>query len=279
MSGYYIGEKAIETYGFAPVWINPSGGDTYILSGTLSLPKRTGKTHHNWGGVIEPYVDADDMAFDVREFEWLLTAKATSLEELNGRLTALYAALGDSFTLNSDLQGSFEVIPSEGKVTHYRNGWGMVAIKLRELSPMLYSDLRPLSDSYGNQKTLASEGIDGYWWGDLGFIVEALGNRYDLSQFEPLQLTAESHATGSRKPSTVTLKGTIKADSYADLRTKVEALHTLIARAGVRTIRYFDGSVREAFAVEGVKIANVQKFAGNVHWARLECKMIEICRY
>lgn len=276
MSAYRIGNTPIEAYGLAAGWINQPSGEAYALTGTLCLPPRTGKTHHSWGGVVEPYVEANDIIFDVREFEWSLTARAASLEELNERLTALYAALGDSFTLNSDVQGSFEVIPIEGKVTHCNNGWGAVVIKLREISPMLYGDLRPLSDSCGHRKTPACDGIDGYSWNELGFVVGALENRYDLAQFEPLALMAENHATGSRKPRTVTLKGTLKAESYADLRAKAEALQTLIARAGVRTIRYFDGTVLQVFAVDGIKIDNVQKFGHNAHWARVECKFIEL---
>lgn len=268
---YAINSIPIRDFGFAAGWMSRSN-DAYALNGTLSLPKRTGVTHYDWGGVIEPYVDADDITFDVRNFELSLTAKAASLAELNIRLTSLYAAFGGSFTLNSDLQGSFEVIPVEAKVTHYRNGWGVVAIKLRELFPMLYTDLNVLTAITPPH----AEGIDGYSWRQLGFVVSGLDARYDLPQFEPLSLTAQNHAVGYRKPRTVTLKGTIRATTYADLKAKADTLHAVIARAGVRTIKYFDGTTRSAFAVDGIKIDNIMAFGTTTHWARAECKMIEL---
>lgn len=272
MSSYKIGNIPIEVYGFTAGCISSSSGEAYALTGTMSLPKRTGKTHHNWGDSIEPYVDANDMTYDVRDFELSLTARAANIEELNERLNTFYTALGNSFTLTNDLQGSFEVIPIEGKVIHYSNGWGMTAIQLRELSPMRYADLRALPTII----TPASEGIDGYSWQDLGLVVGGLDNRYDLTQFQPLQLTAENHACGSRAARTVTLKGTIKAGNYADLKTKVEVLHALIGGEGTRTIRYFDDTTREAFAVDGIKIDKVMKFGSTTHWAHLECKLIEL---
>ncbi|MEG0033232.1 MAG: hypothetical protein RR689_02890 [Mucinivorans sp.] len=274
---YTISGIPLSRYGFSAGVIDGKCNG-YDLSGIWSLPKRGGKTHYDWGigggnlGGVEPYTDSDDIVFREREFQLSIVALCANLGELRTKVDTLYSAIGDSFTLAHSLLGSYSVRLDKIDLSAYHNGWGQATLKLRELTPLLLSDLTRLPE----KTTPAKDGIDGYTWSELGLVVSDLANRYDLPQFAPLNLTASSHAIGARAPRTITLEGTLLATTYADFQAKADRLRSLIGRAGMRSIKYFDGSTLTAFCIDGMAVNDVIKFRENCHWGQITCKMITI---
>lgn len=263
---YTINNKPLESYGFRAGWIN-SGGEAYALMGQWSLPKRSGKCYHEWGyGGIEPYVDADDIVFEARNFTFSVVCLAPDLAAFNVQLKAFLAEISDRFTLNQ-----YEVILSSAAVKHFHNGWGEAALKLKELNPMAMRDIATLA-----ARSTIENGIDGYSWAELGLVVETLGDRYDVPSWQPLKLTLANHTYGHRSIKTITLQGTIKGVSFADFESKIKQLQSVISAPGIRKIRYFDNTAYNAFCVDGFTVTDVKRFGNDTHWCTFNCKMIEI---
>lgn len=264
---YLINNIPLESYGFRAGWIGKSD-EAYALSGIFDLPRRTGENFHDWGAQgVEPYVDADDICFEVRNFDFSVVTQCNSVEEFRTCLHLFLAAIGDHFNLNG-----LEVILLQANVTGYNNGWGCAEIKLRELYPIQHDDLTALP----GVTIPATYGIDGYSWSELGLVAGGLDGRYDLPQWQPLKLTAANHAYGDRQAGSITLKGTIIGDDYAHFLSNTQMLRSVIGRAGTRTIRYFDGTVLSAFCTDGFTISGVRHFSRGTHWGQFQCKMITL---
>lgn len=268
--GYKINGVPIKDYGLRAGWIggNPQ---SYALSGIWSLPKRLGTTFYNWAGVIEPYVDADDIEFETRSFDFNVVALACSLAELQLVMERFCAAVGDSMVLSHPLLGSYEVLVQQFTVKHYENGWGAVTLKLRELTPITLSSMVKLPVVAATNDM----GIDGYSWEELGLVAVSIDGLYGLTQFTPLPITQKNHAIGSRAMRALTLRGKVMGASYDDFNAKVKLLQAVLGGAGLRAIKYMDGTVRTAFCAEGFTVNNVVGGVGK-HWGDFNCKMIEV---
>lgn len=272
---YLINGIPLSNYGFEAGWITSGSkpDSSYALSGAFSFPKRVGKTYHDWNGDIEPYVDADDIEFEYRQFSLSVMTKAGSLSEFRERLAALYAALGDAFELKDvEFNMYYDVVFVQAEAEGYKNGWGMATLKLRESQRMCGSDIYelPMNDPP------APYGINGYAWEDMRFVVESIDGRYNMPQWQPLKVTDKNSNAGSRQPKTITISGTIKPNSIEELWGLYAALLWIICSSGLKKITYFDGSVFTAFCVDGFTIDGVRRLPDGTHWGQFKCKMIVI---
>lgn len=264
---YMINNVPLGDYGFHAGWVGKPN-EAYALTGAMNLPGRLAESYHDWGrSGIEPYVDADDIVFKARDFGLSVVAPCGSPEAFLDLLAGFLAAIGDSFRLNY-----YEVILKQAEVKTYHNGWGSASLSLSELNPMKISDLKVLPQA--TEPDLS--GIDGYSWQQLGLVVEDMGNRHGLTQWQPLKITAQNHTHGSRQMRTITLKGTLRGSSRDDLAERAALLQALLGGEGIRTITCTDGMVIRSFCVDGFTISNILRFADNTHWGKFECKMVTL---
>lgn len=244
----------------------------YLLSGQWSLPKRLGETYHDWEGNLEPYVDAGDIHLAGRDLTLELACTPGTAQELRERMDNFKFALPDFFTLSHEVLGSFNVGTQSLDVKTYGRHWAALTLKLKEPSPALGGTL-PAKDN-------GAHGIDGYSWAQLGFVVKAIDGRHDTPGWSTLSVTSdprsEAWLPGYRQPRTITIEGTLKGASYADFKIKIGRLQTLLSSAGMRAIRYFDGSQYNAFCVDGFTVSDVLVFGNQEHWGTFNCKMIVV---
>lgn len=266
---YFINDIPISQWGLQAGVIG-SKLTGYALSDVWSLPKRLGDTFYNWQGDLEPYVDADDIHFDGRDLTLSLVCKAISAGDLHTKINAFKDALNDNFTLSHPVLGNFNVGLKDVDITVYGRVWAQLKLKLRESNPIIATGL-PTPDN-GNF------GIDRYSWAQLGFVVKTISDRYQVPNWQPLAVTtnpmSDSWTPGYRQPATITISGTIKGATYADFKAKVDTLQALISAPDTRTVRYFDGSVFDAFCEDGFEV-EVTK-SGDSHWGKFNCKMITL---
>lgn len=267
---YTINNTPLESWGLQAGVID-SRITGYALEGAWSLPKRLGKTYHDWQGSLEPYVDADDIRFDGRDLILKVICKARSAEELQAKLSAFEDHMPDHFTLAHPVLGSYQVGLQSADVTTYGGLWGEVVLKLREPSPNIGTAL-PAPDLKGC-------GIDGYSWEQLGFVVNTIADRHNTPAWKPLNITvnplSDNWLAGYRDMKTATISGTVKAADYQEFARRVAVLQTVIGAPGVRKVCYYDGSTFDAFCTDGFQVSEVYNFKPT-HWGRFTCKMIVI---
>lgn len=241
----------------------------YALSGVWSLPKRRGQTHCVWPTEgVEPYVASGDIVLDGRDLTWSLACKASTRGELAAKIEAFLAEVPDHFTLAHPILGTYHVGLQEAVPTVRGRVWAQLTLKLREPQPVLGTVL-PQTDG-------GAYGIDGRSWARLGLVVSKSDGVHDLPAWKPLAVTLDPQrdtwAKGYRTARTLTIAATIKGDTYADFAAKVAGLQALLSAPGVRSVALSDGTVCEAFCVDGFEVDPVYNFRP-VHWGTFTCKM------
>lgn len=240
----------------------------YALQGAWSLPKRLGDTHYDWKGELEPYVDADDIMLDGRDLTLSLVCKAKTASELIAKIDIFKEELDDNFTLSHAKLGAFEVRLQNIDVKIFGRIWAQLTLKLREPNPRIATNL-PVADG-------GAYGIDGYSWLQLGFTVSNVDDVANLTQWKGLSVTVDpkkdNWVAGYRASRNISIEGTIRGVDYEDFKSKVDLWQALMSKAGLRTVRRYDGSVYQCFCVDGFEV-DVLK-SSDVHWGQLKCKMI-----
>lgn len=271
---YKINDTPISHWNLKPATIKTKL-DAYALSGIWSLPKRLGKTHHNWSGTIEPYVDADDIVWDGRELELKLSCTAKTQTERNAIIDKFKSDIGNAFTISHDVLGTFEVGLEQIKVKEHGGGWAELTLMMRQCAPPIGTTLPPTDGTSDNPVC----GIDNRSWQSLGLVVSSIDNRLQLPKWKEYGVTKnplkDTFCAGYRDTLPFEINATLKGATYADFSRNVSSLQALIGSAGLRTIRYFDKTLFDAFCVDGFTVSEVKRF-GTEHWAEFKCNFIKL---
>ena len=263
-----INKKPISHWGLKEGAIN-STKNGMSLSGQFSLPKRLGKTYHDWQGVIEPYVSANDIHFDGRDLTLSLVMMCDTTDELYSKINLLKQDLSDTITITDSVCGTFIVGLVSVDVTEYWGGWASLSFQLREVAPVVNTTL-PTKDSE------ALQGIDGYGWGVFGFKIISINKGCDITKWNELNVTKnplhDSWVDGYRSAQEISINGKVIASSYAEFKQYVDNLHAVISASGVRRLRYESLGVN-CFCVDGISV-DVVLCHGDTFWADVEFKMV-----
>lgn len=240
----------------------------YALKGGWSLPKRLGETHYDWQGELEPYIDADDIMLDGRDLTLSLVCKAQTASELIAKIDIFKEGLDNNFTLLHPKLGAFEVGLQNIDVKIFGRIRAQLTLKLREPNPKISTNLPALDGGV--------YGIDGYSWNQLGFTVSNVDDVANLPQWKGLSVTVDPRKdnwiVGYRSNGNISIEGTMRGVDYEDFKAKVDLWQALMSKAGLRTVKRYDGSVYQCFCVDGFDV-DVLKF-GDIHWGEFNCKMI-----
>ena len=233
------------TYGFISGTAN---GSNMAVSGCWDLPKRIGKTYHEWaeGFGIEPYVLASEIRFEGRSI-WLEGfIKGTDDSDAADKIAALIEQIND-FTGLVELDcdwGIWDVLIDGEIITAYEGDGNLkISIPFREPEPdaaAVYGTAYDPSDSAEtNQNEFRSaNGIDGVSFATLGLTVLKISDYLNRTAPKPEVFTAyqkEGFQITRSSARTIGISGAIQADDYTAFNTLLNGLKSLFSAAGLRT--------------------------------------------
>ncbi len=251
---YELNSVDLTTYGIIPGQVP---GSNIAMGGIFDLPKRMGKTFHDWGDEdgIEPYVDASEIFFEGRDlvFRGIIFGANTDVYE---NLSSFRAAI-DSVTGTSTFEtpyGTFDVRVKEYNVVTFAGG-AEVDIKLRE--PVV--DLGEVAvPSTGTSPYT----IDGVPMTSYGLYTSIKRDALDLPEYKGQAYTkygAEWFHPTKRKFNKLDFRGFIEADDLTDFTNKVGALYTTFSQEGLRYLKFNDELAVTGFSDEGFTVSNIFK--------------------
>lgn len=235
---YKFNDADIRAYGVLPC--RDDGG--IALSGMFDFPQRKGTTEYNWGDRIEPYVAAPDLTYGGRSLGLKLVMP--DLADLS-RFREAYL---DCRTLVTEL-GSFRVVAAgEVKVEKAGEKMGLIGVEFLEPQPVFPELTFPGSGGEGLR-------LDHYHLErDLGVYVAAVKDGLNLPKRIEVGTTATYPDTRYRENGTITLECVMKAGDLRAVAVQMGQLHALCAQPGLRTLRFPDGTTRQAYVKEGFKV-------------------------
>lgn len=216
------------------------------LSELFSFPKRKGETERNWGTSVEPFVGAQDLAFEGRTMTLNLFLMGSTRKQYAERLAALRQACVECVSLSTDF-GDFDVIVRDAvSVQEFFNG-NAATVKIPFWQETVVFAPLTLQPSGGTGYRM-----DGYnLSADFGIAVserkegQLVGKRIDAGTSLPYMQTLY------REPGTVTLACYMSAPNLQALYGRMMQFHALCAAPGLRQLRFPDDTVRTVYVKEG----------------------------
>lgn len=267
---YSINNIALSAFGVIP---GRADGSNIALSGMLDMPKRMGKTFHNWDDEpgVEPYVSAAEIAFEGRNLIFHGYLYGNNKRDALNRVASLYShltAFSDVVPLSTPW-GNYRVYVKDEIVSEYLGqGWVQLRITFRE-PVVTTSNMIPS----GTSEDIYN--IDGVALSSLGaFVTKVSGNFYS-PQRKQSQFTSygkEGYQITKLESMLIDTETIFYADNYQILSENVQKLHTLLASPGTRKLNV-DGKIRECFNIQGFTVENI-KVANNMALCKLNFQMM-----
>lgn len=257
MNNYSLNGRPLSDFGIVPVR-NSSAGNL-ALAGAWNLPKRTGDTSYDWqdGDGVEPYTDAEEIAFAGREITWSGLCRGNSSADLASKLDAFREFIGGlpAGTVELDCKwGTWQVRMSKtAEITIIGDGKRDAQIRLAFHEPVanLAGAILPAEEEHQG-------GVDGYSWRSLGLGVTLTDGRYDTTTWKELKTTADVFVRGGRAKREITFKGYLMAPGYEEFIQRLKVLYSLFGGPGVRHIvsmgMSFDGFCTDGFNISGIRV-------------------------
>ncbi len=228
------------------------------LSGFLDMPKRLGKTYHDWSGEpgTEPYVLASEIQHAGRTIVYHGYMKGDDRADAIVRVNELYtdiSAFDDLATLSTPW-GDFQVyVKDQIKANYYADGWVGVQIPFREPNVPTPNDI-PTGSSIDLYH------IDNVPYRALGAYVTHVSDNFNRQQTKEPHFSAygiEGYQVTKMAPMEFTQELVFMASDFASLRSNVQKLHALLAAPGTR-IMNIDNMERECFNVKGFELYGIR---------------------
>ncbi|NJB36392.1 hypothetical protein [Croceivirga sp. JEA036] len=268
---YSLNNISLADYGILP---GRAPGSNIALEGFLDMPKRLGKTFHDWLGEegIEPYVAADELFFDSRTLSFYGYIKGANKVDCIEKLQELYtsiARLNTLVTLGTQW-GDFEVYLKDRIVVDYLKE-GYAAIKMVFEQPLITIQNRELPAA----NSVATYNIDRIPFSAFSCFVTKLNGNYDRPELKESFYTsynAPGYQLTQVGPLEVTMELYFTAPDFLTLKANIELWHQMLTAPGVRNLN-IDGTERDCFAVDGFTVNQVRVVTGNC-MARLRVKLL-----
>lgn len=172
---YTLNNISLDDYGFIP---SQSDGSNLAITGVWDMPKRMGKTYHDWTDKdgIEPYVAVEDIRFEGRDIQLVGLIRGSSELDAIQKTQSFYDmmdAITDVVTLSCPW-GSWKVYVS-GMIKARYVGAGTVKITIPFREPKVALVSPPEAPTNLAATNITDVQID-IAWGDvgneIGYIIE-----------------------------------------------------------------------------------------------------------
>lgn len=258
---YSLNGINIEDYGIIP---SQAPDSNIALWGAWDMPKRTGKTFHDWGDVNgpEPYVRADEIFFSGRDLRFYGLLQADTYDEAMDKVLDFYESIDDNLNLITfgSPYGIFNVqIQEEIQASHITDGWWQVIIPMREPVPNLTGDI-PVGES-------TDPGIDGNAYPSLSLLPLRREIMLPRAAQKRAGFTAygqEGHSRTKNGMREYAISYLLSEATYTGFNNRIKTLLAMFSSPGLRTLRLGDGTYREVFVKDGFSCREVQVIPGQV---------------
>lgn len=254
-------------YGFTPT---KAEGSNLALIGAWNLPKRSGKTYHNWAEDegMEPYLLETDMRFEGRDIVMGGVIKGTDEADTHEKVNSFISFLNSLtalVTLSTDW-GDFDVLVKEKITVRYLYpNLAQLIITMREPvvpEPDAYvTAYDPTAHTPGSAENFRSiDGIDGESFSLLGLVVTEMKDYLSRSATKDAYFTAyQTEGFQVTKPGSkmVVLKGVLKAANYAAMATLISDLHAIFRAPGRRYLTAGNIPIAEGWVLDGFEVSRM----------------------
>lgn len=268
---YKINQIPLANYGITP---GKAPLSNIALEGFLDMPKRLGKTFHDWLDEegIEPYVAADELFFGSRGIRFYGFITAESQEDTVLKLRALYDDFGRltaTVALNTPY-GIFNCYLKD-KIEAKYIGEGAASIVLSFEEPNVDYPNRILPE----ERTIQQYHIDFIPFSAFGAFIEQTEGQYDRPELKQANFTSYNTAGYQLTkvgPLKVKLTLWFQEANFIALRANIQRLHQLLGSVGTRTIN-IDNTERDSFAVDGFSVSQI-RLLNNKAIARVRLELL-----
>ncbi len=248
------------------------------VSGIFDLPKRMGKTHHNWDDddTVEPYVEADEIFLagrDIRFYGLIKGDKDDNISKVENLKNDI-SAFTDLVVFSHDDYGSFNVKIEKINVSHLR-GLSEITINMREPQPDLSGGVLPATD------LSAPYLADRMPLKSFGLVVSKTKGRSNQQEFKNEYYSIygkEGYQINGRKHNEIKIDGFIRANDLAGFQANIKALWKLFTDEGLRKVRLNDYITIESFMTDGFRVDNIKKQSG-LMLGEVSLKLIAVDNY
>lgn len=256
---YRLNGIPLDNYGIQP---GRAPLSNVALSGFMDMPKRLGKTFHDWldDEGLEPYVEADELFFGGRTLTYYGLLKGSSKQDAVLKLRELYEDFGrltDLITLSTPW-GDFQVyLKDQIRVGYVADGWAQIEMRFQQPVVPLPVAALPL------ERTIQQYHIDYIPFSAFGAFVADTDGQYDRPALKEAAFTSynqEGYQLTKISQSEIDLVLWFSASDMATLQSRIGQLHSLLAAPGTRTVN-IDDTEREGFAVDGFQVTHVRNLA------------------
>ena len=215
---YKLDGISISNYGARPA----TSGQCFALNGMLDLPKRIGKTEHDWGTTVEPFVQSSDIQLDGRLLTLHVVVKAENLDAFKNACIACKVL--------STTYDSYDVVCRD-------------EIKVRELGQYLFVQVDFWQNKYSLKPITIIPSISGLFRldgfdlkRDFGISIAQSNNLLNTAKRIDVGTTEFYEKTNYRGLREISLRCSMIGNSFADVHNKMNQFQSLIMAPGMRTL-------------------------------------------
>ena len=219
------------------------------VSGIFDLPKRKGNTEYNWGTLIEPFVESQDMEFDGRTITLNLCVEGNSYKT---NLRNLKTACINCRKLTTDY-GVFDVIAKdEITVDEYENfNIAIVNVKFWQQN-YIFPEL--IIKPSGGDGFL----LDGYNCSkDFDLYVSSCKNAENIAKRIDINTTLPYTRTLFREARDITLECSMTGNNLTELYSKMMQFHALCVKPGIHTLQTPENRAYNIYFKDGISVKAV----------------------
>lgn len=215
---YKLDNKPLSDFGAYPGRIYQN----YALEGMFDLPKRIGKTEHDWGTSIEPFVEAEDIELDGRT---LVLCAVMKLERLDAFKNACIAC--KCLSANT---ATFDVVCKD-------------EIKVEKIGPYCMVKVRFWQYKFELKPITVIPSLSGYFRidnynliKDLGIYVRQSNNLLDAPKRIEVNTTEFYKITKYRGTKIIEFQCALKGKTFEEQYNRMNEFHSILMAPGMRNI-------------------------------------------
>lgn len=275
---YKINDIPLSDFGIVPGQIS---GSNIALAGWLDMPKRIGKTYHDWGDShgVEPYVAADEIYFGGRDITFNGWIQYADVDVLDVQLNHFYHLLNsfEKLAVLSTPYGDFEVLVKE-EIKTQRIGDIILGIEITFREPVVATPNAFFSSSFFSSAYFQSNinanaihyakhhyatyGINGMPFKELGALVLSCSDSFNKPKMKSEQTVSLETVEAYQITKTSLEKGKLKllfsSKYFDDLTRNIKTLHLLLSQEGLKDLN-IDKRVIRGYATKGFEVKNIYK--------------------
>lgn len=215
---YKLDGVSISSLGASPAL----SGQALALHGLFDLPKRIGKTEHNWGTSIEPFVDEKDIELDGRT---LTLHVVVNNESLNNFIQACIAC--ETLSIDFDV---FDVVCRDEIQVRKIDSRYMVSVPFwQDEYEIGYLDINPSASG--------SFRLDNFdLRRDFGIYVSGSDSLFNKAKRIDIPTTLFYERTNYRGSRDISIMCSMLGNSFADVYESMKRFHSLLMAPGMRTL-------------------------------------------